>query len=148
MILSLAVAVILILLSLLLQKLWFDLLLRRFNHIAKRIITLLPRSGRAVTMALLALAGLLPHMAALLLWTLFYIYGAGAGEDDAFFEAAFYFAASTHTSLGLGDITMNEPWRILNGFQALGGLLMLAWNAAFLFEIIGRLYKPAARERG
>lgn len=147
MILSFAIALVLMILALTVQGLWFDLLLRRFVAFAKKTLTLLPKSGRAVVMALYALAGLLPHFIAIVLWTLVYVYVIGAGEEDALFEPGFYFAATTHSTLGFGDITLNESWRVLSSLQALGGFLMFAWNAAFLFEIMGRLYKAAPRER-
>ncbi|MBU0860028.1 MAG: potassium channel family protein [Alphaproteobacteria bacterium] len=136
-----AFAFALILLTVVIQGLWLDRVMRRTGAWAKRLITLLPRAGRGMTMAVVALAALLPHILALLLWTLFYVYVAGAGQDDALFEPAFYFAATAYTTTGFGDITMNESWRVLSTLQALGGLLMFAWTAAFLFEVQSRLYR-------
>lgn len=147
MIVQFIVALILLLLCLTAQGFCYDYILRRFPQIARRCVTLLPRAGRTATMVLVALAALLPHIAAVLLWSLFYVYGAGAGEPDAFFEAGFYFAAATHSTAGFGDITMNESWRVLSTLQALGGLLMFAWTAALLWEILGRLYRAPAKDR-
>lgn len=44
-----------------------------------------------------------------------------------------YFSASAYTSLGLGDIRPVGAARLLTGVEALTGLIMITWTAAFLF---------------
>lgn len=44
-----------------------------------------------------------------------------------------YFSSTTYSSLGLGDVQPTGPARFLAGVEALVGLIMIAWTAAFLF---------------
>ena len=39
-------------------------------------------------------------------------------------EKAVYFSTVTFTTLGFGDITLDEEWRLLSSFEAANGLLM------------------------
>lgn len=139
-------ALLLFTLAAVIQGLWLDRLMKRAGGTVKTLNTLLPRAGRAVFMALNALAVLLPHMIAILIWTVFYIFGAGAGEDVPF-ETALYFSASAHTGTAFGDVTMTDDWRVLAALQALGGLTLLVWSAAYLFEIFNRLYRTPANPK-
>ncbi len=53
---------------------------------------------------------------------------------------AFYFSVVTTTTLGYGDFTLSERWRILASIQAIGGLILFGATTAFLFEIIRRFF--------
>ena len=57
------------------------------------------------------------------------------GEFDTL-EASLYFSASTATTLGYGDITLSNRWRLLGTFEAMGGWILFGASAAFLFEIV------------
>lgn len=54
-------------------------------------------------------------------------------------ESALYFSIVTFTTLGYGDITLNESWRILASLAAVDGLIIFGLNTAFLIEFISRL---------
>lgn len=54
-------------------------------------------------------------------------------------EPAIYFAAVSYTTLGFGDLLLEEQWRLLSGACAAAGLLMFGLSAAFLFEATGKL---------
>ena len=51
-----------------------------------------------------------------------------------------YFSVVTTTTLGYGDFTLSDRWRVLASFQAIGGLILFGASTAFLFEIIRRLF--------
>ncbi|MEM6681906.1 MAG: potassium channel family protein [Pseudomonadota bacterium] len=55
------------------------------------------------------------------------------GAIDYSFPDYIYYSATTYTSLGLGDVYPAKPARLLTGVEALTGLIMIAWTAAFLF---------------
>ncbi|MEO0411981.1 MAG: potassium channel family protein [Pseudomonadota bacterium] len=60
----------------------------------------------------------------------------GASLTGAFqgsIEDYLYFSSTTYSSLGFGDIVPNGGLRLLVGVEALVGLIMIAWTAAFLF---------------
>lgn len=61
-------------------------------------------------------------------------------------EKAVYFSTVTFTTLGFGDITLDEEWRLLSSFEAANGLLMFGWSTALVFAAVQWAY--AARKRG
>jgi voltage-gated potassium channel len=61
------------------------------------------------------------------------------------FEEAIYFSFVTFTTLGYGDITLPEVWRILSGYEALNGVLLIGWSTAMLFAVVQRTWKNALR---
>ncbi len=54
-------------------------------------------------------------------------------------EPAIYFATVTFTTLGYGDVTLDESWRILGSFAAVDGLIIFGITTAFLIELASRL---------
>ncbi len=61
-------------------------------------------------------------------------------------ETAVYFSTVTFTTLGFGDITLDEQWRLLSSFEAANGLLMFGWSTALVFVAVQWVY--AGRRRG
>ena len=59
-------------------------------------------------------------------------------------EQAAYFSFVTYTTLGYGDITLADGWRLLSGFEAINGILLAGWTTAILFAIVQRVW---ARQR-
>lgn len=47
-------------------------------------------------------------------------------------EQAFYFSMVTFTTLGYGDVLLNEGWRILGSFDAANGIIMFGWTTAIV----------------
>lgn len=54
---------------------------------------------------------------------------------------ALYFSIVTSTTLGYGDMTLSEHWRLLSTFEAMGGLLLFGASTAFLMALIRYVYK-------
>ncbi len=50
----------------------------------------------------------------------------------------FYASAVFYTSLGFGDVLPNGHLRFIVSIEALNGLLLIAWSAAFIFAVMGR----------
>jgi hypothetical protein len=61
-------------------------------------------------------------------------------------EKAVYFSTVTFTTLGFGDITLDEAWRLLSSFEAANGLLMFGWSTALVFAAVQWVY--AGRKYG
>ncbi len=53
---------------------------------------------------------------------------------------AMYFSVVTCTTLGYGDITLSDRWRLLAGFEAMGGLILFGVSIAFLLEVMRHLF--------
>lgn len=60
----------------------------------------------------------------------------GAFED---FETALYFSTSTFTTLGYGDVIIDNKWRLVGAIEGFNGFLLIGWSTAFLVSVIARL---------
>ena len=66
--------------------------------------------------------------------------GGLTGSGGFSLETCMYFSAETYTSLGFGDISPLGPIRMIAGFEALHGLLMIGWSSSFLFISMERFW--------
>jgi Ion channel len=55
--------------------------------------------------------------------------------------ALFYFSTITFTTVGFGDVVLGHEWRLISSFEAANGFLLFGWSAAFIFEIMSKLYE-------
>ena len=80
----------------------------------------------AVTVLMIA------HFAEVLVWSLIYLIAgaAPAGTDLV------YFAFVNYTTLGYGDVTPVERWRLLGPMTAMSGVLLFGWSTAVIFEVL------------
>ncbi len=77
------------------------------------------------------------HLAEIAIWGLFYQW-RGCVPDA---EAAFYFSASTYTTLGYGDVLLVKPWRLLAPIESLMGVLMFGLSTGYFFVVVNRIYQ-------
>jgi len=114
-----------------------------FVFLARRI----PTGARASHpgLYLLMLGVFAVHILEILLYALgFYVainfLGLGSLEGARGTGALGYFYASAvfYTSLGFGDVLPNGHLRFIVGVEALNGLLLIAWSAAFIFAVMGK----------
>ncbi len=56
-------------------------------------------------------------------------------------EKAIYFSLVTFTTLGYGEITISSTNRILAGFEAINGILLIGWSTAFMFSVVQYIWK-------
>ena len=87
----------------------------------------------ALTMTAIVLIFL--HALEIIVWASAYKAIVPSGEL-ADFEAAVYFSFVTFTTLGYGDITLTEGYRLLSGIQALNGILLVGWSTALMFAVV------------
>jgi len=83
----------------------------------------------------------LTHLAEIILWGVFYV-RQGIFTD---LPTAAYFSAVTYTTVGYGDLVPPVEWRLLAGTEALTGILMCGWSAAFFFSIVSQRHSGDAR---
>jgi len=55
------------------------------------------------------------------------------------FETRLYFAVVAFTTLGFGDITLPQEWRLLSGICSANGLLLFGLSTAFLIDFFRQL---------
>ncbi|QOG20329.1 MULTISPECIES: potassium channel family protein [Bradyrhizobium] len=72
------------------------------------------------------------HTLEVLVWAATYgiVHAAAAGSD------LLYFAFVNYTTLGYGDITPVQEWRLIGPLTAMNGVLLFGWSAAILFEVL------------
>jgi hypothetical protein len=74
------------------------------------------------------------HFSEVMVWSLAYIIvgAAPAGAEPV------YFAFVNYTTLGYGDVTPVERWRLLGPITAMNGVLLFGWSTAVIFEVLRR----------
>ena len=96
------------------------------------------RSGYILTFAVIWM--LIAMIVVVAAWAfLFAVIGAFTRIEDSF-----YFAIVSITTVGFGDIVLDENWRILSGFAAADGFIIFGLDTAVLFEILRRLREEQA----
>jgi hypothetical protein len=77
---------------------------------------------------------MIAHASEVIVWSLAYaiVNAAPAGAD------LLYFAFVNYTTLGYGDVTPVEPWRLLGPMTAMNGVLLFGWSTAVMFEVLRR----------
>ena len=71
------------------------------------------------------------------IWSYALLY-LGFGEFHTL-EEALYFATTTFTTLGYGDVILGPGWRLVAAIEGFNGFLLIGWSTAFLVSVIGRL---------
>jgi Ion channel len=89
------------------------------------------------TWLLVRVAGwiILLHLVEIAVWAFFYALDHGMPD----LQSAFYFSAVTYTTTGYGDLVLPPEWRLVGGVEALAGILMCGWSAAFFFAVVARM---------
>ncbi len=71
-----------------------------------------------------------------IIWAAAYVW---VGALDLF-DDALYFSIVTFTTLGYGDITLNESWRLLASYQAAIGIIVFGWSTAIVMALVQKIY--------
>jgi hypothetical protein len=61
-------------------------------------------------------------------------------------EEALYFSTVTFSTLGYGDVVLDNSWRLLGSFEAANGLFLFGWSTALVFAVIQRLHVLGTRD--
>ncbi len=86
---------------------------------------------------------MIAHFAEVLVWALSYaIVGAAPEGADRI-----YFAFVNYTTLGYGDVTPVERWRLLGPMTAMNGVLMFGWSTAVIFEVLQKVLMEITKEK-
>ncbi|MEM1236397.1 MAG: potassium channel family protein [Pseudomonadota bacterium] len=92
----------------------------------------LRRSATLLTVVLALLAG---HTLQIWSWSVAFMWTGNFTE----LGDSYYFSAVTYTTLGYGDIVLENGYRIFATFAAVSGLFCFGISTAFLFGVIGRM---------
>jgi len=74
------------------------------------------------------------HGLTILLWACFYRVCCFPS-----WELAFYFSASSYSTVGYGDMVLPSSWRLLGPLESIAGVLMCGISVSVLFALVTRL---------
>ena len=74
------------------------------------------------------------HLAEVLLWTAFYWWKCLPA-----LESAFYFSATSYSTVGYGDVILPPFWRLLGPMESITGVLMCGLSGGLLCAFVTRL---------
>ena len=96
--------------------------------------TVRPRSHLMAVMVTTAVILMVAHTVEVLVWALAYAIVGAAPEGSELL----YFTFVNYTTLGYGDITPVQAWRLLGPLTAMNGVLLFGWSTAVIFEVLRR----------
>ncbi|HEX2713872.1 MAG TPA: potassium channel family protein [Candidatus Acidoferrales bacterium] len=131
---QIGVAVLLVSLTLLLQVSGVTALIEWLKRILTRDVDKHGPTYSATLVVESTVAIVLLHGLAILLWAGFYrslCFGSG--------EVAFYFSASSYSTVGYGDVVLPPDWRLLGPLESVTGVLMCGISVSVLFALVTRL---------
>lgn len=80
------------------------------------------------------------HIVEMMLWAVVYVSLPGKAGLSGFSEAMYY-SIVTITTLGYGDVTLDESWQMLGGMEAMVGITVFGLTTAILFAVVQRFWK-------
>lgn len=122
-------------------KFWVNIIIKKYYHLYT-----IAFDGRAVWLLILtALFLLFLNFLEATVWGFTYYLLPGITEFDTL-EKSIYFSLVTFTTLGYGDITISSTNRILSGFEAMNGILLLGWSTTMMFSIMQELMRSSFKK--
>lgn len=134
MITQLAVGTLVIMINAIIQAEMFAAFAQQLERIIVHLRRFFRRFTNTATIVIGVLFVMLVQTANVWVWAVtFYL----VGVFDRF-EPSLYFSLVSFSTLGFGDIILNEKWRILSGLTAANGLLSFGWSTAYMVELVRR----------
>jgi hypothetical protein len=112
------------------------------SYLSKKYVGDLPWSGQRAMLVLVstALVAFVLHTLEISIWAVSYLALVPVNELASFEEAA-YFSFVTFTTLGYGDISLSESYRLLSGIEALNGIILVGWTTAMIFSVVQHIWQ-------
>lgn len=98
--------------------------------------------GMLELLTLTVIALFLLHTLEIWIWAVFYML-CGEFTD---LGRALYFSTVTFSTLGYGDITLTDRWRLVSSFEAVNGVILFGISTAFVFAVIQRIYATVSKD--
>ena len=134
---QLLLGMVLILITVLIHAISLDYLIRSLLFLGPKFKARLPRQGRPLFLSVTVLGIFLAHVLEIWLWAFAFL----MTREVQSLESALYFSIVTFTTVGYGDITFSEQWRLLSSVESANGMLLFGWSTAFIFEVMRRTWE-------
>ncbi len=116
--------------------------------VLRRLTRLLNRSvSRPSVIVGIVMVLFLTHSVEIMLYAIFFYFtkhfsflGSIAGIENVDFFSSVYLSLLSYSSLGFSDLSPLGYLRIIAGFEALNGLVLITWSASFTFLAMGKLW--------
>ncbi len=125
------------------QAIAMDFIMKHAGRIEAAIKAITDGFWQPFMASIIVLCVFLVQIINIWLWTLLYLGSQCAPLDNL--PDALYFSTITYTTVGYGDIILTRSCHMLSGVEATNGFILFGWAAAFIFEVISRIYKREAR---
>jgi voltage-gated potassium channel len=135
-------AVLLVLITVCLQCAGVAALITWLRSIAARGLHDLRMFHSAALVMQTTVAVIILHGIVILLWASCY-----RGLCFPSWESAFYFSASSYTTVGYGDVVLPLKWHLLGPLESMVGMLMSGISVGLLFAVITHLVEGESRFR-
>ncbi|HEY2894659.1 MAG TPA: potassium channel family protein [Pirellulales bacterium] len=94
-------------------------------------------SSRTVVMLTRLVGGLLIlHLLEMAVWAV----AIRALDVMPTFEASLYYSLESYTTVGYGDVTPREAWRLVGPIESAVGILMFGWSTGIIVAVLERIY--------
>ena len=133
MLIQLAIGSALVMATVLIHGVSLDIIVRALRAIGIETLN----RWRFLSFSLVGLAIFSSHIIEIWIWAGFYFFI----EEIPTFETALYFSTSSFTTVGYGDVTLSEEWRLLSSLESANGMILFGWSTAFIFAIVHRIYE-------
>lgn len=134
MIAQLAIGTLVIMINAIIQAELFSAFSLRLEKVIVHLRRVFRRFTNTATIVICVLFVMMVQTVNVWVWgTTFYL----AGVFEAF-EPSLYFSLVSYSTLGFGDIILDEKWRLLSGLTAANGLLSFGWSTAYMVELVRR----------
>jgi voltage-gated potassium channel len=136
----LAKAVFLVTLTLWIQCAGVAVLIRWARASIRRGVSRLSTLHAAILMIRFSTLIIVLHFLQIFFWSVFYRWYCLPS-----WESAFYFSASSYSTVGYGDVVLPRVWRLLGPVESITGVLMCGISVSFLLAVATRFFE---RESG
>ena len=129
---QLLLGMVLIMATVLVHGISLDLLIRFLSRIGPTWSKNFPLHGKPLFLSVTVLGVFLAHVLEIWIWAVVFLWT----REVQTLESALYFSTVTFTTVGYGDVTLSEQWRLLGSVESANGMLLFGWSTAFIFEIM------------
>ena len=116
-------------------------LIRLLSRWAPRLRPSASYLGMLETLTLTVVALFFLHTLEIWAWAALYML-VGEFSD---IQRALYFSTVTFSTLGYGDITLQDHWQLISSFEAVNGVILFGVSTAFVFAVIQKIYQTAVK---